>query len=117
MADTSTTSEPGKTSDSRISRDHAHLEMLEQMEGYLEDLLRRAEFHERGGNVANYIPELRMALKTKIGISVFHKDGGQISKGDSSRYNRLEYNGGLESEKDRENDDSFTIQSFFPHYR
>ncbi len=44
-----------------------------------------AVFNARGGNVADYIPELRVALRNKAGICVHFPDDSKISVGDTSR--------------------------------
>ncbi len=68
-----------------------------------------AVFNARGGNVADYIPELRVALRNKVGISVHYPDDSKISVGDCSR--SLRGPEGVLAEEDRASDDTFSMQS------
>ncbi|MDJ0839078.1 MAG: glutaminase [Acidobacteriota bacterium] len=78
-------------------------------EGYLEELIIDAKFNCRSGDVAHYIPELRMALDYKTGISTHLTDRRQYRAGDCNRY--LRGAKGEIGEEERPKDDSFTIQS------
>ena len=75
----------------------------------LADILEEARLSARGGEVADYIPELRVALRGKIGITVHRPDGPGLRAGDTSRAVRGP--GGAISDKNREKDDCFSIQS------
>ncbi len=78
-------------------------------EKQLQSLVEDARFNEERGFVASYIPELRLAMKDKIGVVVHYTDGTVRAAGnwcgdhrDQTKPLRI---------GDRNKDDRFTIQS------
>lgn len=75
----------------------------------LQTLVDDAIFNARGGVVAYYIPELRMALEGKTGIALHFVYNKTIAAGDHRRYMRRKEDGSI-TEVERAYDDSFTLQ-------
>ncbi|MBT7615755.1 MAG: hypothetical protein HN590_00560, partial [Calditrichaeota bacterium] len=76
---------------------------------YLDSLVKDALFNAPGGTVADYIPELRRALRTKTGISLCYTDNTLLVAGDNNKGARGP-KGEINDSKSEE-DDLFTIQS------
>lgn len=83
---------------------------------WLNELIEESKFQKRGGKVADYIPELRLGLSSKVGLSICLAGEEQVfGFGDCYKNKRSKVGKGVKEgsidELDRADDDMFSIQS------